>query len=143
MKLIKIISGLLTVLFLFSCRAENISQQPTSKKITLLQIQKIWVLDNIDGQAITTQAASTLILEDPAKASGNLACNHFFGTMQLQDNKLRINNMASTRKMCENSINNLEMIVSSVLSDWSEVQLNKDTLTIINQAHTLNYKIQK
>jgi len=140
MKLINITSGLLTTLFLFSCSAENIS---TSKKITLSQIQKQWVLVNVDGQPITTQAASTLILEAPAKATGNLACNHFFGSMQLQDNKLRINNMASTRKMCENSVNNLEMIVSSVLSDWSEVQLNTDTLTVINQKHTLNYKIQK
>jgi len=139
MRLINITAGLLTALFLLSCSAENIS----SKEVTASQIQKQWVLVAVDGQVITAPAVSTLLLDDPGKASGNLACNHFFGTLQLQKNRLIINKMASTRKMCAGSINKLEMVVSSVLSAWSEVQLNKDTLTVISQAHTLNYKIQK
>ncbi len=144
MKFIKIIPVLLTALFLFSCSAETASNiEPAIKKIELAQIQQQWVLVAIDGQPIDTKISSTLTVEAPAKATGNLACNYFFGTLELQNNQLRIDKMGTTRKMCQDQVNDIETIVSTILADWSEVLLNGNKLTLIGKAHRLNYKIKQ
>ena len=144
MKFIKIIPVLLTALFLFSCSAETTSNmQPAISKIEQSQIQQQWLLVGIDGQTIDAKINSTLTIAAPDKATGNLACNYFFGTLKLQNNKLKIDKMGSTRKMCQGKENDVEVIVSAILSDWSKVLLNDNRLTLIGKAHKLNYKTKQ
>lgn len=141
MKLFKIIPLFFTVLSLFSCSAGTASSiAPEITAVEAGQIQQQWVLVSIDGQPIDSRISSTLTVSAANKATGNLACNYFFGTLQLQNNRLKIDNMGSTRKMCQDYVNDVESIVSAILSDWSEVLLDDNRMTLIGKAHRLNYK---
>jgi len=133
----------LSALFLFACSAETANSEAENNQIVLAQIQQKWDLVAIDGQAIDTQISSTLAVASGGKATGNLACNHFFGTLLLQNNRLRIDHMASTRKMCQSAVNEIELIVSSTLSDWSEVSLKSNKLTLLGKTHSLSYTIEQ
>ena len=126
---------------LFACSNESaVSAEETSPVITLSDIQKEWQLVSIDHNEIS--ATSSLNVDDQAKATGNLACNNFFGTIELQENKVRIEKMGSTRKMCEPEVNKVEMTVSSTLSSWSEVNISEQKLTLTGDKHTLVYRIK-
>lgn len=143
MKFIKIIPLLSTVLFLFSCSAETSSAVPPAiSQIEPAQLQQQWQLVGIDGQTPGIGINSTLTISAANKATGNLACNYFFGTLNLQNNKLKIEKMGSTRKKCQDKIDDVEIIVSAILSNWSEVLLNDNRLTLIGKSHRLNYKIK-
>lgn len=141
MKLFKVIPLLFTLLSLFSCSAEKTGSMVSEVTyIEAAQIQQQWLLVAIDGQPIDTGINSTLTVSAANKATGNLACNNFFGTLQLQNNSLKIDKMGSTRKMCQGRINDVEMIVSAILNNWSEVLLDDNGMTLIGKSHRLNYK---
>ena len=143
-KLFKMIPLLFTLLFLFSCSAETASSiAPETTAIEPTQIQQQWVLVAIDGQTIDTGISSTLTVSAVNKATGNLACNNFFGTLQLLNNRLKIDKMGSTRKMCQSKTDEVETIVSAILSDWSEVLLSDNRMTLIGKAHKLNYQAKQ
>lgn len=127
--------------FLFACSNEsNVATETVMKAIEIQDIQQEWQLISIDSSDVT--ATSSLTVDEQAKATGNLACNNFFGTLELQENKLRIDKMGSTRKMCEPEVNSVEMTVSSTLSTWSEVQISDQKLTLTGEKHTLVYGIK-
>ena len=95
------------------------------------------------GLAIDADINSSLSIDDQEKATGNLACNHFFGSIELQDTRLRIPKIGSTRKYCQGPVNQVELLVTAVLSDWSEVQVTANTLTLMGSAHKLSYVIKQ
>jgi len=125
--------------FLFACSNDS-SAEVAMPVIKLQDLQKEWHLVSIDNNNLETK--SSLSVDDQAKATGNLACNNFFGTLELQENKLRIEKMGSTRQMCEPEVNDVEMTVSSTLSNWSEAQIIDQKLTITGDKHTLVYSIK-
>ncbi|GLS90684.1 heat-shock protein HslJ [Psychromonas marina] len=136
MKLTTIIVLSLSTL-LFACSNNtNTTMQP----IQLQDLQKEWKLTSIDNNPV--QSMSSISVDEQAKATGNLACNNFFGAVELQANKLRIDKMGSTRKMCEPAVNDVEMIVSNTLSSWSEVKINNQQLTLTGAEHTLTYTLK-
>lgn len=123
-----------TLLFACSNEANNIAP------LALKDIQKQWQLTSIDGKTLETE--STLSIDEQAKASGNLGCNNFFGVVELDTNKVRIDKMGSTRKMCEPQVNVIEMSVSSTLSNWSEVSIKDQQLLLTGDKHTLTYSLK-
>ncbi|WP_354623004.1 META domain-containing protein [Psychromonas sp. MME2] len=104
-------------------------------------MQQTWQLVSIDKQAVDKSITSTLNIAKNGKATGNLACNNFFGTFELQEKTAKIVAMGSTRKICLDLQNTVEQQVTTVFTDWSEVQLKDDSLTFIGQAHQLTYKL--
>lgn len=141
MKHFKMIPLLFTLLALFSCSAEMPSTlAPALPAIKPAQIQQQWLLVGIDGQPVGIGISSTLTVSAANKATGNLGCNYFFGALQLQDSRLKIDKMGSTRKMCQGKADETEIIVSAVLTNWSELLLNNNEMTLIGKSHRLNYK---
>lgn len=124
---------------LFACSNESKSDATESiQAIKQQDLQKNWYLIQLDNRPI--QANSSLNINKQEKASGNLACNNFSGALEFQENKIRINKMVSTRKMCEPDINIIEMTVSSTLSTWSEVNVSGKTLILTGEMHILTYQ---
>ena len=103
------------------------------------QIQQKWQLVAIDGQPINPKIGSSLVISTENKATGTLGCNAFFGALQLQDNKLKVDKMGSTRKRCLNGQSKIEKIVGVVLRDWSEVLLENGKMTLTSESHQLSY----
>ncbi|NAW80016.1 META domain-containing protein [Vibrio sp. V33_P6A3T137] len=103
-----------------------------------------WQLTHIDGQPLVMDEhydAPRLEFGEKMMASGNAGCNNFFGQTELKDNKLRIERMGMTMKMCIGDVMDTEQLVSQSLSDWNDVTLTEETLTLKNQAHTLTFTL--
>jgi heat shock protein HslJ len=126
---------------LLACSNEsNTNDQSQMLPINQQDLQKNWQLIQLDSHPVKTN--SNLKIDELAKASGNLSCNNFLGTLELQENKLRINKIVSTRKMCAPEMNKIEMTVSSTLSTWSKIKVSEQKLTLTGERHTLVYHVQ-
>lgn len=132
-------SLLISTLFLFACSAEVTN---TPGQIEIKQLQRQWILTAINETPVTATIESSLTVDTQAKATGNLACNRFFGTLELQNNHLRIAKMGTTRRMCQDKINAVEKPVSTVLGDWSKVQLTDNQLILSGKKDKLSYRIK-
>ncbi|MFT5559850.1 MAG: heat shock protein HslJ, partial [Sphingobacteriales bacterium] len=125
MKFFKLLSLVFISLALFACSVETAdrmsSKNSVSQNITISQIQKKWQLESIDGTPVRAEINSTLAVDAQGQATGRLACNNFFGRLELKDNMLKIEQMGSTRMLCAGIMNRVEMIVSSVLNNGSEI----------------------
>jgi heat shock protein HslJ len=140
-KFIKTIALLFSLLCLFSCSSDPVrTTPPVVATIPLSLLQYQWNLTGIDGQPLALGISSELKISSANKATGNLACNYFFGSPRVYENKFKIEKLASTRSMCRGKAGEVETIVAAVLSNWSEVQLADDGLTLIGKSHRLNYK---
>ncbi|MBY7819726.1 META domain-containing protein [Vibrio fluvialis] len=105
-----------------------------------------WQLTQIDGQDIVKNEhydAPRLEIGEKMMASGNAGCNNFFGHAELKDNRLRIEKMGMTMKMCIGDVMDTEQAVSQSLMDWNDVTLTKDTLTLKNDVHTLTFTLRE
>ena len=140
MKQIKLITILLSSLSLFACGSHSTA---STQSMTSAQLQHEWMLIDIDGQAIDSSIKSTINISAENKASGNLACNRFFGELTQQDNKLKIAKMGSTRMRCKTEAMQIESSISNVLKDWSEVSIVEGKLTLISKSHQLTYQLVK
>lgn len=139
MKLFKT-SLALSSFVLCACSAEVTG---TSGKLDLTELQHQWVLTAINNAPVDKKIKSTLNVDAQSKSTGNLACNQFFGGLELQDNEIRIDKMGSTRKMCQESVNVVEHTVSSVLANWSQVQLSNGLLILNGKKDKLSYRIKE
>ncbi|KQH86017.1 heat-shock protein HslJ [Vibrio furnissii] len=104
-----------------------------------------WQLTQIDGQDIVKNEhfdAPRLEIGEKMMASGNAGCNNFFGQAELKDNRLRIEKMGMTMKMCIGDVMDTEQAVSQSLMDWNDVTLTKDALTLKNDVHTLTFTLR-
>lgn len=104
-----------------------------------------WQLTQIDGQVIKNNPrleAPRLEIGDKMMASGNAGCNNFFGKAELEDNRLRIEKMGMTMKMCIGDVMDTEQAVSQSLSEWNDVTLSGQTMTLTNDVHTLTYTLK-
>lgn len=105
-----------------------------------------WQLTQIDGQDIVKNEhydVPRLEIGEKMMASGNAGCNNFFGQAELKDNRLRIEKMGMTMKMCIGDVMDTEQAVSQSLMDWNDVTLTKDTLTLKNDVHTLTFTLRE
>ncbi|MBL4276696.1 META domain-containing protein [Vibrio fluvialis] len=116
-------------------------------QITVTDLQHHnWQLTQIDGQDIVKNEhydAPRLEIGEKMMASGNAGCNNFFGQAELKDNRLRIEKMGMTMKMCIGDVMDTEQAVSQSLMDWNDVTLTKETLTLKNDVHTLTFTLRE
>ncbi len=103
-----------------------------------------WVLTQINGNDIVTPGKMQpphLEIGENLSANGNAGCNNFFGQVEIKENKLRIAQMGMTMKMCINNVMKTESTFSKVLSDWSEVSLTKENMTLTNAEYSLTFEL--
>lgn len=104
-----------------------------------------WQLVQIDGKDVVNndkQKAPRLEIGEKMMASGNAGCNNFFGQAELKDSQFRIEKMGMTMMMCIGDVMDTEQAFSQTLSDWSEINLTKDSLTLKNEVHTLTFTLR-
>ncbi|WP_411572413.1 META domain-containing protein [Vibrio sp. TH_r3] len=140
----KVITMISLPLLLAAC--QNITQGNTENgTISEQDLQHHnWQLVQIDGESIITPSnmqPPRLEIGEKMTANGNAGCNNFFGQGELDDNKFRIMQMGMTMKMCINDVMGTEKALSQSLSDWSEIELTNDTMTLTNDQHTLTFTL--
>jgi heat shock protein HslJ len=104
-----------------------------------------WELVSVNGEAITVMdgfGTPSLEIGENLTANGNAGCNNFFGQVELEEEKLRIAQMASTMKMCPDEVMESEMAMSQGLGNWNEVTLTKQGLMLKNDVNTLEFTLK-
>jgi heat shock protein HslJ len=116
------------------------------KEITAQDLQHHnWELVQIDGKNIELtehQKAPRLEIGENLTANGNAGCNNFFGQAELKHNRLRIDKMGMTMRMCIGDLMNIENAMSATLTEWSDITLTKDGLVLKNTEHELTFKLR-
>ncbi|MFB1093312.1 META domain-containing protein [Vibrio diabolicus] len=116
------------------------------KEITAQDLQHHnWELVQIDGKNIELkerQQAPRLEIGENLTANGNAGCNNFFGQAELKNNKLRIEKMGMTMKMCMDDQMKIEQAMSETLTEWSDITLTKEGLMLKNDDHELTFQLR-
>ncbi|MBD8161862.1 META domain-containing protein [Erwinia persicina] len=105
---------------------------------------RLFTLSAVDGQAVTPHQGMKpgIGFGEDLKVSG-VMCNRFFGQGKLEQGRLSVPQLASTRMMCSDpQLNQWEQTLSAVLTRGAEVRLSGMTLTLTGSGHTLEYQAQ-
>ncbi len=148
----KAIIALSLPLFMAACTNQNgMSESQSDKAIDEMAISAEtlqhhnWVLTHVDGTAINVDEnfkAPSLEIGENMTANGHAGCNNYFGQGELKGEQFRIQQMGMTMRMCPEPAMQLEQAMSATLSDWADMTLTKETLTLENDAHTLTFELK-
>ncbi|GGJ90945.1 META domain-containing protein [Pseudomonas matsuisoli] len=70
----------------------------------VLERQHGYQVESITGQPLISGTHLSLTLDSDNRVYGNAGCNHFFGNYTLEEKALRFNQLASTRRLCDESV---------------------------------------
>jgi heat shock protein HslJ len=112
-------------------------------RVTPSQLQHHhWVLARIDGAELEIKDADSLpdlAIGKQMQVSGNSGCNNFRGAASLAGHQFKIEQMASTQRLCTPARNEIERTVTAVLSSASSASLDANrNLTLANGEHDLH-----
>ena len=121
-----------------SC-TNHINTPPTTEDLA----HHRWVLVNINGDTPLESGDTMVTLEigENLSVNGNAGCNKFFGKAELSGEKFRVKNMGMTKMMCFGDVMDIEQAFSQTLSDWSNIIINKDSMILNGDTHTLTFKL--
>ena len=85
-----------------------------------------WLADDIGGRGVVDRVQSTLEFTKPGQAGGLAGCNRYFGPMILEGNTISFGNLASTRKMCPESVMGQEQRFLQALSMAKRLELTHE-----------------
>ncbi|MEG1466002.1 MAG: heat shock protein HslJ [Hafnia sp.] len=134
----KTLSLALGSVLLAACTTQ--AQQPLQQSDLL---HRHFVLQSVDGKVITgakTRMEPGIEFGEKMHVSGAM-CNRFMGQGELNNNTLKVENLASTRMACIDPARaELDPIISDVLSKGADITLVKGQLILKNAKHTLVYQ---
>ncbi|MDP5081690.1 MAG: META domain-containing protein [Winogradskyella sp.] len=64
--------------------------------------------------------------------SGFAGCNRFFGTYNLNEKQIRFENIASTKKFCQQDVNNLENEFLKVLNSTNTISIHDSIFSFLD-----------
>lgn len=71
------------------------------------------------------------------KVSGFAGCNNFFGTYSLDDKKLTLENLASTKKFCQDEVNSVENELLTVLNTVNTLVISDNGISLLEDETVL------
>ena len=105
-----------------------------------------WVLESINGEPLFAEEDGMipeLDFGEQRHVEGNTGCNRFSGRVVLRDDYFFIESMASTRRLCALSRNELETMMQTVLSQESMISLDtENNLTLEVGSIVLQYSLR-
>lgn len=102
-----------------------------------------WVLTKVNNKAVELPEllkTPNLELSTDMLANGHSGCNRYFGLAELKNGKLRIEKMGMTKMACPDPAMEMERVMSSTLTGWSDASITGNELTLTNIDHTLTFK---
>lgn len=132
-------------LFAITALLSACSSAPSGTALTAESLQHHhWVLEQIDGQPVVAEKGQQPDLEigELLRANGNAGCNRFVGQVEIHEQQLRISKMASTMMFCQAPQQDWEAAMTGTLSDWSEVNLSTQQLSLKGGKHTLLFSLR-
>ena len=121
----KFVFALLTLLILTACSGENAAS-----------VEGTWKLVSYGEPANPTPAApdiDTSIEFSDGQVTGNVGCNSFGGTYEVDGNTIKFNEVESTLMFCDGPAGDQELGTLAVLRESATYVFAGDTLTITSQ----------
>ncbi|MCA0059670.1 YbaY family lipoprotein [Mesorhizobium sp. B261B1A] len=100
-----------------------------SPEPTASVLDQLWLLDYVDGVAITASQA-TFRVSEAGKADGNGPCNSYFATANLDGQKIAISDIGSTYKACAPEVMAEEKALFEALAKAASYKVDAGNLTI-------------
>ena len=94
-----------------------------------------WLAEDIGGRGVIDRARSTLEFPKTGQVAGLAACNRYFGPVSLTSNTIAIGNLASTRKMCPESLMDQEQRFMAALSKARRLELTHEGQVLLIYAN--------
>lgn len=109
-----------------------------------LLLNHYFVLTSVDGKPVEQRAGIRPgISFAPGLRVSGVMCNRFFGQGQLEQDRLKVPQLASTRMLCrDGELNQWEQMLGQVLNAGASVALQQQTLTLNGAGHTLVYRAE-
>ena len=74
-----------------------------------------WLVEDIDGRGVIDFMQSTVEFESATRIGGMAGCNRFFGSVELDGNKIMVGPLAATRKFCTQAVMDQEQALLNAL----------------------------
>ena len=89
-----------------------------------------WRLQTLGGQQVMADAPATLAFPEAGRVGGSGSCNRFFGSVSLDGERLRIDQIGSTKMACGPGAMNQEDRYLAALNKAQRLQRQGDSLTL-------------
>jgi len=119
--------------FFFGCCAQKNTKPQTEVSNSLFD--KNWKLVELNGKVVETEAFMSLNSVDN-RVSGNLGCNNFSGTFEINGNLMKFSQMVATRKMCLSSME-IEDGFDTAMNNTDYFEIKNGTLLLKQGKKTL------
>ena len=123
--------------FMFTCLAAIFfgccSQKSAKQNFDLYG--KPLTLTELDGKSVTfddeNRTATITFNKEESRVNGNLGCNRFFGSFEINDNSLKFSKLGATKMMCINSME-IEAGFSAALNATDSYEIKGGALILKN-----------
>lgn len=108
-------------------------------------LNQYFVLSAVDGKPVVQRAGIRPgIGFAPGLRVSGVMCNRFFGQGKLEQDRLTVPQLASTRMRCRDAeLNQWEQLLGQMLNAGVSMTLNSQTLTLNGVGHTLVYRAEQ
>lgn len=89
-----------------------------------------WRLQSIAGQAALPEPVASLAFPQPGQVAGNGSCNRFFGTVQVDKDRLTFGPLGATKMACIGGASEQESRYLGALQKAQRYEVQGDTLLI-------------
>lgn len=137
MKIKTMLSMLIMLAFLSLTACQSTNKQLNSKDL----LHHNFVLVSIDDKPFTGDRVPNLEFNENMRVSGGI-CNRYVGQAELQNNTLTVSNMASTKMICNNELDDLEGSMSKMLVNGAKVTLQGNILTLEDSEQKLTFHLK-
>jgi heat shock protein HslJ len=103
-----------------------------------------WVLDKLDGQAITDSRDNPPDFEigEHFTVNGIAGCNRYFGQGHLEGDRFWVTSLGSTEMACQAQLATIEQAVITTLTDGATLSGTTQTLILEGKRHRLEYTLR-
>lgn len=103
-------------------------------------LHRNYVLVDFDGRAIEPKQMTPRIEFGETFHVSGVMCNNFAGQGSLNNNILKVDNLASTRKLCvDETANALDGVIGELLTQGAQLTLQGNALILSNERHRLTF----
>ncbi len=127
-------------LALLACNNTTNNKPPNTLKAALAGK---WLIAEITEQAVLANSEPTLTFDKNLSLSGHVSCNNLLTRYQLENKKLNIGPIKTTRKICLPELMQQESQLLTVLTKVKRFEIDKDQLTLLDNQGRAQLKAKR
>ncbi len=95
-----------------------------------------WTLEYVDGMPVIDRSPAFIEFSEDGRVVGDASCNRFSGGYELSGTTLALGEVAATRRMCSETLNDQELRVLQVFSRVAGWRIDNGLLLLLDAAGT-------